>query len=83
MATPAWARTRLLANDDVEVMVGRGRLGNSWHKTVIFERLWTLLQGIDYWQYHACRMVRSLYRVKYIIKVIPYNKNSKILYFKK
>ena len=67
MVSLAWARVQLLANDDAEVIVGRGRLGNSWHKIMILNDRGQL-HSTNYWQDHACRIVRSLYYVKQELK---------------
>ena len=53
----------LLANDDVEVIVGRGRWGDSWHKIVVLNNR-GLLHSMNYCQDHACRIVGRLYNMK-------------------
>ena len=79
MATSAWARCLLPANHYVEIIVGRGRWGDSWHKTVILSNC-GLFHSINYWQNYACRIAHSLYHVSKVIMVIRFDEYSKLLY---
>ena len=62
IATPAWAWA-LLANNDVGVIVGRGRWDDSWHKIVILNDCGQL-HSTNYRKDNTCRFVCSLYYVK-------------------